>query len=67
MLDRYIVPIARTNGLYYKITEKGASFNIKMNDYYFNQLKILVLKVFTTYGAKSEKDIHKEINKKIRR
>ncbi|MGP1439568.1 MAG: ABC-three component system middle component 2 [Treponema sp.] len=67
VLDRYVVPIITTDDLYYKVTEKGLNFNIKMNDSYFDQLKKLTLKVFKIYGSKSDEEIYREINKKIRR
>ena len=51
----------------YKITEKGLSFNMKMNDEYFYHLKTLILKIVETYGNKPEQEIYKEISEKIRR
>ena len=67
VLDRYVLPITKTSGFRYKITKKGLSFNMKMNDEYFYHLKTLILKIFEIYGNKSEQEIHKEINEKIGR
>ena len=67
VLDRYVLPITKTSGLHYKITEKGLSFNMKMNDEYFYHLKTLILKIVKTYGNKPEQEIYKEISEKIRR
>lgn len=67
VLDRYVLPITKTSGFHYKITEKGLSFNMKMNDKYFYHLNILILKIFESYGNKPEQEIYKEISEKIRR